>query len=804
MKRVLTAVILFMLTPVLLLSCDTSDHNTDSPEKAAKAWVDAFLKLDGNALTERTCSDKQAEVQTAGFWMSAFSVLGELLVEQELDVDTDDLSFTVLGNRDEHASVRVHGIVRSAVLAYGQETPIDTTFEMVFETKKWKWCGETAASASAQENTTATSTFTPDPGATEPHYELKLIASNMWMEGVFDPGPGWQPYVVELAFESLGQSNLIQPFQLESPYTVGDAERGEPYSSLGAAYVQTDNNVAYNVDFTILPVVGIGPRPISEHHLHGIPTHTVASAMSLAPGIIVESVGSNQYNEHFSLVAYFAVPETMRPTALVVPGYPEISLNTAGSIAAVDPDIAQLDTLPKTFALNDQFRATLQPLRWEYVNKWQVVVDVELINEDRTRNQQVPVFVTTLVDSNGVLWEGSHCDKWPEAVGPGQATRGSLCITPGVVSDPASDEFYLSVTAGTYDARARQFDVQFEGGFVGAPAMPGIQDVVGGEPVATYEPSQPPHGLIWTPEGSAVVITYGDGTLELWDPAADTHQQLVTENPCLTPVMGQLRTGAHHLSLSSDGEFLAVGHDKIGYYRNKGLWVIATREWDFDRCLDYSVDALAWSPGGAYLAIADTGGFSAVHILDKSRWNINATLLDETIWGTISSPRGPYLNHYSVPGLAWNPDGTALAMAINETYMSHLVIMDTIGQQVTHQMSRQDFGDWRAIIWSPDGARLATASSQQLDIWDTLSWDAVTVKDLRCQDLSWSSDGTTLVCGEPSGVYVVDPTNGQFIPVTLSQNGAEYTISASQVAWSPDGRLLAVANSALIVVWSGG
>jgi hypothetical protein len=113
----------------------------DSPEKAAREWIDALLNMDGNKLAARTCAAQQENLQDTALWLSAFAVLGETLTGQEVEADISDLEFTTIERTGDTAQVRVTGEIRTAVLAMAETQEVDETWQMVREDGEWKWCG---------------------------------------------------------------------------------------------------------------------------------------------------------------------------------------------------------------------------------------------------------------------------------------------------------------------------------------------------------------------------------------------------------------------------------------------------------------------------------------------------------------------------------------------------------------------------------------------------------------------------------------------------------------------------------------
>jgi len=137
MKRA-SVFLTFLLFVSLLAACGPGD----SPEQAAKEWIEAFVNLDGNKLAERTCAAQQENVQSGAMWVSAFAALGQMFTGQRTKADISDLRFVTIGRSgSDIAQVRVTGVIRISVLAIAQTQQVDETWQMIREAGRWKWCG---------------------------------------------------------------------------------------------------------------------------------------------------------------------------------------------------------------------------------------------------------------------------------------------------------------------------------------------------------------------------------------------------------------------------------------------------------------------------------------------------------------------------------------------------------------------------------------------------------------------------------------------------------------------------------------
>ena len=131
-----------MAVIVMVVSILTACSMGDSPERAAKEWLEAMINLDGNKILERTCIAQRENVQTASLWNSAFAMLPQMFgLDVKVQGDISDLEFTTTYIDEETAHVRVTGELRVAVLGVAQALPVDETWLVIKEEGKWKWCG---------------------------------------------------------------------------------------------------------------------------------------------------------------------------------------------------------------------------------------------------------------------------------------------------------------------------------------------------------------------------------------------------------------------------------------------------------------------------------------------------------------------------------------------------------------------------------------------------------------------------------------------------------------------------------------
>jgi WD40 repeat protein len=270
-----------------------------------------------------------------------------------------------------------------------------------------------------------------------------------------------------------------------------------------------------------------------------------------------------------------------------------------------------------------------------------------------------------------------------------------------------------------------------------------------------------PHGR-WFASGG------GDGIVRIWD-AESGH------------VMAELKgheAEVMSVSWSQDGTKLASG----GLDGKLILWDPRSFQKTFLLDCDREVWAVAWSPDGMRLA---AGGLS--HTSPPPADGL------VTIWDVASGRRLHYLkgNDY-VWSLAWHPSGRVLVSGGN--IPSNLQVWDADTGQLLKTVEAH--GEMiRALAWSPDGRRLASATyDQRIRIWNPDSWEMIREIDRahggELRTIAWSPDGTALVSGgRDRMVKLWDAQTGALLNVFRGHQG-----SVSSVCWWPQRGLLLSAS----------
>jgi WD40 repeat protein len=235
------------------------------------------------------------------------------------------------------------------------------------------------------------------------------------------------------------------------------------------------------------------------------------------------------------------------------------------------------------------------------------------------------------------------------------------------------------------------------------------------------------------------------------------------------------------------------------------------------------LSALAWSPDGHTLAIGSLAGTIELWDTDTGRWQV-----------TLEQSGG-------VMALAWNPTGSSLASANSD---DSVVLWYGWGAS---RSTLEHAARIRALAWEPEGRFLAGASwDNTIKLWDTGSGQLIAQSDgasAGISQLAWSPDGNTLVSASgadnkitlwdvnarrtirkvrtfdaqktavtnlawnPYGTMLAEATGDQSVTIWDTVKWIEWrTVSVptrhiQAIAWSPDGKELAINTTEALRMW---
>ncbi len=146
-------------------------------------------------------------------------------------------------------------------------------------------------------------------------------------------------------------------------------------------------------------------------------------------------------------------------------------------------------------------------------------------------------------------------------------------------------------------------------------------------------------------------------------------------------------------------------------------------------------------------------------------------------------------------GLSLSADNQRLAAV---TADGQILLWDPKADKLLRQWDSKQTSDL-VLAFAPDSKSFATASNT-VRVWNAESGDAIVQLPVKFVDsagaLAWSPDGKTLALGFTSGLIELWDVKDK-----KSVGSFKYAGSLHAVAWSPDGKKLAAAGGVKIVVW---
>ncbi|MEP7289398.1 MAG: WD40 repeat domain-containing protein [Chloroflexota bacterium] len=188
-----------------------------------------------------------------------------------------------------------------------------------------------------------------------------------------------------------------------------------------------------------------------------------------------------------------------------------------------------------------------------------------------------------------------------------------------------------------------------------------------------------------------------------------------------------------------------------------------------------SVMRVAYRPDGQSLIIAFWGGMQLVHprSFQKSR---------------------EFDQSYSIDIARWSPDGRTIAGSGDEWTTTRNLFINlwdaSTGKVVKHIPTH---GEATSLFWSADGQRLLTVNRDSvIRLWDVNNGVVITERrdhGLITPTIAWNTDGSKIAVADTLDTVRIWDVKTKRLALTLKN-----TSDIIQVAWQPNGNLLAVAS----------
>lgn len=343
------------------------------------------------------------------------------------------------------------------------------------------------------------------------------------------------------------------------------------------------------------------------------------------------------------------------------------------------------------------------------------------------------------------------------------------------------------------------------------------------------------NSTVWSPDGKTIAL--GGLNPALFGGALNTNELQIYgfDGSILTPLASEdYGVGIYSVAWNPDGKTLAIGGSNPGMvggfanthslrlYGVDGATLTPLTSFNYGGGASNSIEAIAWSPDGKTLAFGGTtniiSGFPPDNTTAVELHSFNGS----TLTALTSQNYG-----VSITAISWSPDGKTLALAGNKAQSTggfhnseHLRLYSfdgTMLNTLTGTSYASGSGNQiRAIAWSPDGKTLAIGGSNpeatggfaNTDELRLYSFNGSTLNALTSQNynsgitnyiksIAWSPDGKILAVGGfnpgvTGGFTTFDDLrlysfDGQTLTPVV---GERYGGTIQSIAWSPDGRVL--------------
>ncbi|MFI0368216.1 WD40 repeat domain-containing serine/threonine protein kinase [Actinomadura sp. 1N219] len=268
------------------------------------------------------------------------------------------------------------------------------------------------------------------------------------------------------------------------------------------------------------------------------------------------------------------------------------------------------------------------------------------------------------------------------------------------------------------------------------------------------------NSVAFSPDGKTLASGGKDGTVRLWDVAAERPVAVLDDHP------DQVEAVAY----SPDGKLLAAA----GMGSTVQLWDTATRRGAGALKRDaFQILSLAFSPDGRILAAG--GEVNATVEL----WN----MATRRVIGSVGNAS------YGAESIAFSPDGRILATAGSG---APLVLFDVTSRRRITELEGHDDGNF-AVAFSSDGKTLATGGGDhKVRLWSVAARRMTSEYKKSAnwvKAVAYSADGKHLAAGDADGsTWVWDLATNEATEFKVRVMGVE------AVAFSPDGRTLATGH----------
>jgi Tol biopolymer transport system component len=301
------------------------------------------------------------------------------------------------------------------------------------------------------------------------------------------------------------------------------------------------------------------------------------------------------------------------------------------------------------------------------------------------------------------------------------------------------------------------------------------------------------YGIAWSPNNDYLAIAYRSTTLINIYKFEGTGISIVTS---ITPA-----AQPSSIAWSPDGKYLVIGLNAVSNnvtvysFNGQALTLVNTYA---GGAVDPNSKTFStvWSPNGKYIAYTNSyTGYVGILSFDGS-----SLALVSFLNLSVTTGSGYYVS--------WAPDGSALAVAVDNTGKPLTVIpVNTNGYMGTAVQLSTGI-KWDSIKWSPNGKYFAVAGdsgSNPLQVYRWLPTDANPIAPAApaitsastLTALVWSPDGNYIAVGTGTTSYVISVYRFNGTSLSLEKTATQtLTADIRALSWSADGRYIVANDSA--------
>ncbi len=306
----------------------------------------------------------------------------------------------------------------------------------------------------------------------------------------------------------------------------------------------------------------------------------------------------------------------------------------------------------------------------------------------------------------------------------------------------------------------------------------------------------PDSTLAWSGDGKLLASDNADGIIFVWSlESGQLIRQLYPLNP---------ETTIHALTFASDQQILAAGQTTSDGTNSIAIWQVAAGELQRElRGQNSPIDALAWDEDTGLLASGTQDGSVWLWQIEHAKAVAALPHPDEEpqpiqalVW------TGKSLSALDQKGNLFHWDTTSGA----PTQVADGRLAEWTTTVMAADLLSEHFAALHAVDWTPLGQVLAAAAADgKLHIFDSESWqllNSLNVNGQAIQQLSISPDGKWVAASNADQQLILWPSDLSTPQVFDYDDGEEAddeneTSAAFPLAWSPDGKNLAVSYERL-------